>query len=237
LTAPRDRVKELSGDLAEMLDEGARLRLAAGLDRLHHEVLEVGVGGPGSRAPDEHPLWHTNPSVGEVAFTVGYDLSVLERRARLHRESLSEAGDSIHAHRERLFATPSIVPTHGRVSSSFSRSRNHPIHNRPMPHTGVDISAPRGTPILATARGRVTRAGWRAGYGLSVELDHGHTYSTLYAHASEVLVKVGDEVERGDVIARVGNTGTATAPHLHYEVLVNGRPQNPMGFVIPFGAP
>ena len=126
-----------------------------------------------------------------------------------------KASDSLEAHRDPLESTPSILPTNGWVTSGFSNARAYPIHNRDLPHKGVDLSAPRGTPILAAANGRVTVAGCKAGYGLIVQLHHGYGYSTLYGHASQVLVKPGQSVERDDVIARVGNTGIATSPHLH----------------------
>jgi murein DD-endopeptidase MepM/ murein hydrolase activator NlpD len=98
---------------------------------------------------------------------------------------------------------------------------------------GVDISAPRGTPILASADGRVVRAAWVVGYGNTVEIDHGFGYMTLYGHASKLLARVGQRVRRGDVIALVGSTGIATSAHLHYEVRVNGRPQNPSNYILP----
>jgi murein DD-endopeptidase MepM/ murein hydrolase activator NlpD len=105
--------------------------------------------------------------------------------------------------------------------------------NEVLPHPGIDIAAPRGTPVVAAGRGRVVRAGWASGYGQMVEIDHGFGYTTLYAHASRLLVRVGQEVDRGDVIAQVGRTGTATANHLHYEVRRNGQQQNPLNFFLP----
>jgi murein DD-endopeptidase MepM/ murein hydrolase activator NlpD len=233
----RERVDRMGEDLERLVGEGSMLRRAAGLDPLHPEVLEVGVGGPGSRGLDEHPLWGSNREVAAFTFATDFDLGALERRAQLHRESILEAGDSLRTHRDVLLATPSLLPSGGWISSSFSRSRLHPIHGRAMPHTGVDIAAPKGTGIRAAAEGTVARAGRWAGYGLVVEIDHGRGYRTLYAHASELLVRVGDEVGRGDLIARVGSTGTATAPHLHYEVIFNGRAQNPMDYVVGNFAP
>jgi murein DD-endopeptidase MepM/ murein hydrolase activator NlpD len=168
---------------------------------------------------------------------VTYDLNALERRTRLLRESLLEASDSLSAHRELLQATPSILPTAGLLTSGFTNARMHPIHNRALPHEGIDVAAPRGTPILAAANGRVTFAGRRSGYGLVVELDHGYGHSTLYGHADRIQVRVGQQVQRGDVIALVGSTGMATSPHLHYEVRVGGQPVNPMNYVITGAVP
>ena len=96
----------------------------------------------------------------------------------------------------------------------------------------VDIVAARGTPIVAAARGRVRYVGFAGEYGLTVEIDHGYGYVTRYAHASRALVRVGQPVERGDMIGRVGDTGLAIGPHLHYEVLVNERQANPRWYMI-----
>ena len=101
------------------------------------------------------------------------------------------------------------------MSSPFSQSRFHPIHHLDLPHEGIDISAPEGTPILATAKGRVTVAGWATGLGYMVEIDHGYGYVTRYGHASKLLVQRGQLVSRGDVIAQIGSTGIANGTHLH----------------------
>lgn len=232
LSTLRERVGSLQAAIDTLAERDAQLRVLAGMDTIDEEVQQVGVGGPGSPELEEHPLFALDEEGGKNAFAAAYDLTALERRARLLRESMDEAADSLHAHRDLLESTPSILPTRGFLSSRFSSARPHPIHNRELPHEGVDISAPRGTPILAAAKGRVSFAGRRSGYGVSVELDHGYGYSTVYGHASEVLVRAGQEVQRGDIIARVGRTGVATSPHLHYEVRVGTRPVNPMNYVI-----
>lgn len=227
------QVGGLETALADLAERDAQLRTLAGLDPLDGEVLQVGVGGPGSLGPDEHPLSEIDPELGSSAFAVEYDLNALERRARLLAESMDEAADSLAAHRDLLESTPSILPAAGYLSSRFSRSRMHPIHHQALPHEGIDVSAPRGTPILAAAKGRVVRSGWVSGYGQMVEIDHGYGFTTLYGHASKLLVRVGQEVRRGDIIAQVGSTGIATSAHVHYEVRLNGRAQNPMNYVLP----
>ena len=95
------------------------------------------------------------------------------------------------------------------------------------------MSAPRGAPIEAPANGTVVFAGWDAGYGNVVMIDHGFGIVTKFAHASRLLVQKGQRVRRGEQIALVGNTGLSTGPHLHYEVHVNGRPVNPIRYVLP----
>ena len=227
------RVDHLESTLNQIAQNDARFRSIAGLESIDSEVLQAGVGGPGLVGPEAHSLWTIDPSISENLFEVSYDLNQLERRARLLSSSLEEATDSLLAHRDLLESTPSILPTPGWLSSSYSESRMHPIHNRPLPHPGVDISAPQGTSIYAAAKGKVIKAGWIVGYGLTIEIDHGFGYVTLYGHASELVASQGEEVQRGDVIARVGSTGIATSPHLHYEVRVQGIAQNPANFILP----
>ena len=227
------RVDHLESTLNQIAQDDARFRSIAGLESIDSEVLQAGVGGPGLVGPEAHSLWTIDPSISENLFEVSYDLKQLERRARLLSSSLEEATDSLLAHRDLLESTPSILPTPGWLSSSYSESRMHPLHNRPLPHPGVDISAPKGTSIYAAAKGKVIKAGWIVGYGLTIEIDHGFGYVTLYGHASELVASQGEEVQRGDVIARVGSTGIATSPHLHYEVRVQGIAQNPANFILP----
>lgn len=233
LSSFQNRIGDLEQTLDRVAANDAHFRNLAGLEIIDAEVLEAGVGGPGLGMPESSPLWSTDSLTTKSIFATSYDLSALERRARLLSESLEEATDSVLAHRNLLESTPSILPTRGWLSSRFSQSRMHPVHNRPLPHEGVDISAPTGTPIMAAAKGRVVRSGWIVGYGLTVEIDHGFGFTTLYGHASKLIAQVGDEVLRGDVIAQVGSTGITTAPNLHYEVKVNGVAQDPSRFILP----
>lgn len=119
---------------------------------------------------------------------------------------------------------------YGRISSYFSPRRNHPILNRIRAHTGVDYAASTGTPIRATGDGRISFQGVKGGYGRVVTVDHGHGYTTLYAHMSrfETAFQEGDTVKQGQVIGFVGRSGLATGPHLHYEFLVDGVHKNPL---------
>ena len=133
----------------------------------------------------------------------------------------------------RLAATPSIMPSNGWLTSAFSQMRAHPILHIDRPHEGIDVSAPSGTPIEAPAAGVVVSAGWETGFGNCVVLDHGFGVVTKYAHASRLLVRAGQHVKRGERIALVGSTGLATGPHLHYEVHVNGKPVDPLRYVLP----
>jgi murein DD-endopeptidase MepM/ murein hydrolase activator NlpD len=125
-----------------------------------------------------------------------------------------------------------VLPVIGEITSRFSRSRLHPLLNIFRPHLGVDLSAPRGTNITAPAAGRVTNVARSFNDGLMVELNHGGGVVTRYAHCQKVLVKTGDEVLPGAVIATVGSSGLATGPHVHFEVVVNGRPVDPFSYLL-----
>jgi len=158
---------------------------------------------------------------------------MLIRRSELVASSMEDVRKSIAEKKARFSATPSIWPTSGFLSSTFSLHRRHPIFHDLRPHYGIDISARRGSPIVATASGTVVAAGWKSGHGNYVEIDHGHGLHTTYSHASRVVVRAGQEVERGDTVALVGSTGFSVAPHVHYEVHENGRPIDPLRYIFP----
>jgi murein DD-endopeptidase MepM/ murein hydrolase activator NlpD len=133
--------------------------------------------------------------------------------------------------RDLLLCTPSVIPVDGWISSAFGY-RASPFTDSREFHRGLDISAPKGTPIVAPAQGRITFTGWKGSLGRVVVIDHGYGIVTRYAHVSKALVNKGDWVARGDVIAQVGNTGRSTGSHLHYEVHVNGIPVNPEHYIL-----
>ena len=238
LTSLRDiegRVGSLSRTLDDFSSREERYRLAAGLPLLDPDVQAVGVGGPPIADPVQQALSRLDPRAGGETEGVSSTLDLLLRRARLLTTSLSEATDSLRVHRAVMLARPSIRPVpadESWISSGFSRSRYHPILLYNRPHEGIDLSAPLGAPIRAAAPGRVVFAGKDEGYGNMVEIDHGYGYHTRYAHASRILVHKGEHVERGEVIARVGETGLATGPNLHYEVLIHGHHVNPRPYLL-----
>ena len=122
------------------------------------------------------------------------------------------------------------VPSSTRITSPYGY-RIHPILKTKKLHTGIDIGAASGSSVVAFNSGKVIFSGYNGGYGNTVIVDHGGKISTLYAHNSKLLVKVGDKVEKGQVISKVGSTGLSTGPHLHFEVRENGQHKNPMNYL------
>lgn len=158
----------------------------------------------------------------------------LSKRLYIESVSLDEVYDMAVNKQQRLASMPAIMPVaknRCKLVSGFG-SRYHPIlHYRRM-HTGVDFAAPKGTPIYASADGTVTTAGrdgkGLSGYGITVVVNHGYGFQTLYAHMNDVKVKSGQKVKRGELIGHVGSTGLSQGPHLHYEVIQNGTKVNPV---------
>lgn len=231
LAALEQQIDTLRSSLGDLEGQDDYYRLLAGLDPIEAEVRQVGIGGPGLETVESNPLYGFDPQLADLAHGASEEISRLVRRARLLSFSWREAEDTLSTRLDRLASMPSILPTDGYVSSGFSSSRYHPILSRPRPHLGLDVVAPEGTPIVAAAKGRVKFVGRNGEYGLSVEIDHGYGIVTRYAHASRTLVRVGQPVERGDVIGKVGRTGLALGPHVHYEVWVSGRPTNPRRYI------
>ena len=132
-----------------------------------------------------------------------------------------------------MIAVPSAKPVpaaQARFTSAFG-TRSDPFLAKKAMHAGIDLAGPIGTAIYATADGYVGRAGVVGGYGNLVELEHGKTIQTRYGHLSQILVRPGQRVKRGELIARMGSTGRSTGSHLHYEVRVDGRAVNPIPFM------
>ncbi len=227
------RVATLSDSLAVLSRHDNEARLVAGLDSLSPDVELAGIGGPAGVWPERDRLLADGGAVGRLALGVHTRLDALIRQADIVAASFRQAGDSLSAHARQLEATPCIMPTPGFISSVFTSDRFHPILHVDLPHEGVDIVAADGARVLAPAAGRVMKVGLDEGYGLMVVIDHGYGLETRYAHLSSAAVRVGEAVGRGDLLGFVGSTGLSTGPHLHYEVRLNGRPVDPLTYILP----
>jgi murein DD-endopeptidase MepM/ murein hydrolase activator NlpD len=222
----------LNGGLDDLLDGLMETQFVADEAR---DLLGLGAPVPEVRLVEEpsRDPEHLHPSSLPILARSGYHVDETLREARALRVSFEE----IVAHMRQDAATWACIPStrpleHARLTSTFGRRRD-PFTGRMAWHRGLDLSAPRGTPVLASAEGRVTRAGYYRGYGKMVEMDHGNGLRTRYAHASRLAVKVGQWVPRGEVLAYVGSTGRANAPHLHYEVHLDGEAVNPEPYMLP----
>lgn len=132
----------------------------------------------------------------------------------------------------RGISVPSRMPLEGAALTSSFGMRTHPVLGGRRQHTGIDLAAPTGTPVYATADGIVSRADEYSSYGLYISLEHGASMQTRYAHLSRLAVAAGDSVKKGDLIGYVGSTGRSTGPHLHYEVRVEGLAVNPIPYMV-----
>ncbi len=162
---------------------------------------------------------------------LGQRLDGLVAEAERREGSIRELETYLREQRARLSSTPSIWPARGWVTSGFGM-RQDPYTGKSTMHHGIDISNQPGVPVLAPAAGAVTFAGVSGGYGKVIVVDHGFGIRTRFAHLEEIVVAVGDRVDRGDKIGAIGNSGRSTGPHLHYEVELNGVSENPMNYIL-----
>jgi len=170
----------------------------------------------------------------DMIIDVTKSMDILSKQLYIQSKSLDEI-ISLAEDKEKLLASiPAIQPIKNedlsRMASGYGW-RSDPFTKARKQHNGMDFTAPTGTPIYATGNGKVKRADNTAsGFGEHIEIDHGYGYKTIYAHLSKYNVKSGQNINRGDLIGFVGNTGRSVGPHLHYEVHKNGRPINPINF-------
>ena len=169
----------------------------------------------------------------DLAITTNKKMDYLRRQLYIQSNSLEEISQLCRTHEDKLKKIPAIQPVSNkdlkRTASGFGW-RVDPVYQTRRFHQGMDFSAPKGTPVYVTGDGIVTKAGYEQGYGNIIYVDHGHGYTTRYAHLSKFKVKKGMKVTRGTEIGLVGNTGKSTGPHLHYEVHLNGKVMNPMHY-------
>ena len=211
-------ISEVQARLDDFEERTARLALAAGMQGDAAGIIgpnavnnEVGSGGPYDRLTD-------GPE------TLRLQGRWIEQQLNMVDQKLSETG-------EVLSCTPTIAPTVGVLTDGYG-SRNDPITGRRAFHRGLDISARRGTPVLAPADGVVVFVGRNGGLGKSVRISHGFGFTTLYGHLHEITAELGDEIHRGEQIGTVGNSGRSTGSHLHYEVHEDGKSVNPLYYIL-----
>jgi murein DD-endopeptidase MepM/ murein hydrolase activator NlpD len=226
LDAMAQRVGEMQAKVVRLEALGERVSGLAGVKPDELKPLQRAVGG-GQGGPFI-PL--ARPSLQELQDAVGK----LEERADVGGDMFTLIESRLFEARLQALLVPNSAPVDGPVGSGFG-FRSDPFTGRAALHYGLDFPAEVGTPIAAAAGGVVVTSEYHGQYGNMVEIDHGSGLATRYAHASKVLVRQGDLVKRGQKVAEVGSTGRSTGPHLHFEVLVEGVPQNPARFLAQVG--
>ncbi len=229
-----NQIGSLKSNLEKMETFKSKILVATGLTS-PTALTEVGRGG-GAENPmgaqiggTQVPTQVTPPAV-PMNDRIS-NLAQINDRAEKVAETLQFVDSFLDKQKVRLAATPTIWPVHGLLTDSFG-SRTHPLTGKPDMHSGQDIATQLGSPIAATADGFVLMTDYNRYLGKMVVIDHGFGFQTRYGHLADFAIKEGQHVKRGDIIGYVGSTGSSTAPHLHYEVIVYNRPQNPMDFII-----
>ncbi|MEJ2128878.1 MAG: peptidoglycan DD-metalloendopeptidase family protein [Woeseiaceae bacterium] len=217
------RIAQMNARIIRLDALGRRLTDMANLEDGEFDFnAEPALGGP------EEPFeTGSNIAIPDVVESMAHlDEQLDDREAQLGVLESVIAGQNLN---DRVYPQGRPVGS-GWISSYFGK-RTDPFTGKPANHTGIDFAGKFGDPVTAVADGVVTWSADRYGYGIMVEINHGNGYSTRYAHNSDNLVAVGDEVKKGQVVAHMGETGRATGPNLHFEVLKNGRRVNPVNFI------
>jgi murein DD-endopeptidase MepM/ murein hydrolase activator NlpD len=214
------KLENLRKELMVMAQNDAKVRVMNKLTKPKAEAdLLGGVGGP---AVGDEPV--------DSLTSLQRQIDDLRREVDLRRVSQEEIQGFLNDQRSLLGSRPTGWPAKGWVTSDFGVRRD-PFDGQRRMHEGLDIATRTGTPVVATAAGVVREVGTEPGYGKLVVIDHGYGFSTAYGHNSRILVKVGQRIKRGDLIANAGNTGRSSGPHVHYEVRLSGVPVNPQKFL------
>lgn len=221
----RWEMADVSSKFDNLVDKEIALRAMFDLPEINPQQRMLGIGGP-----ETVPMAITSRA-DELVYQSESDLDRLNRLARFELAKFDEVYESLSEKKRRLDHTPSIMPTKGWFSRGYGMKPN-PFTGNIQHHNGLDIAGHRGEPLIATADGKIIRSGRNGGMGKMIVIDHGFGYRTRYGHMDKLMVKVGNHVKRGDVIGLLGSTGYSTGPHVHYEVIKNGKSQNPYRYIL-----
>jgi murein DD-endopeptidase MepM/ murein hydrolase activator NlpD len=231
LTEQKRQIEELQQILTgiEVRDDNI-YRVVLGAEPIDKSVRNAGIGGSDRYAD----IREKNLDNGDLVIEIAEKIDLLKRKLYIETKSQDEVS-KLAENKQKLFAAiPAIQPISNKqllaLASGFGM-RTHPIYKVKKMHAGIDFAAAIGTPIYATADGKVVEVDVKfSGYGKMVVIDHGFGYRTRYAHMHDFAVRSGQNIKRGDLVGYVGNTGLSTAPHLHYEVLINGQHVDPVHY-------
>ncbi len=207
-------IRRLQQQISLYEDRTRKLALAAGIDTLT-ATEQAGIGGDLAAGSDSYESY----------------LESVEIRAGQIGHQLDEVQQRMESQQERIAATPTISPVKGILTCGFGYRRD-PFTGRSAFHPALDISAPAGYPVAAPADGIVLGTGPHGGLGKAIFVSHGYGLTTRYGHLSQIGVRPGQRVKRGETIGAVGNSGRATGYHLHYEVHVDGTPVDPLNYIL-----
>lgn len=223
------KIRALNSEMETLHGFEKKIRVIANVETSADQDAVFGIGG--TLDEDLETLPALSESHANVVRAMHANLEQLEEASIVQKRAFSELHDYLQDQRSLLASTPAVSPTTGWVSSGFGY-RISPFTGHREFHRGMDIATREGTIIVAPADGVVTFAGKKGGLGKMMVIDHGYGKVTRYGHLSEWKAQAGKRVKRGDAVALVGNTGRSTAPHLHYEVHVNGIPVNPAKYIL-----
>jgi murein DD-endopeptidase MepM/ murein hydrolase activator NlpD len=220
-----NRLEKDEKTLDKLGDQGNELRLLADLPKINEEVQKAGLGGTESRVD-----FSSSTKINDLLNNLHAVLDKTEGELHIQKTSYDVVEHTVENNKDRFSHLPAIKPMEGYYSLQGFGMRLHPILHIYRMHEGIDISNMTGTPVYASADGTVDFAGHQTGFGIVLEINHGYSLKTIYGHLSKILVHEGQIIRRGQLIARSGNTGLSSAPHLHYEVRLNGVAQNPIDY-------
>jgi murein DD-endopeptidase MepM/ murein hydrolase activator NlpD len=224
-----EKLRALNSEMMALHDFEKKIRVIANVEAPAGQDAVFGIGGELVRDLEDMPP--LTESHSEILRAMHAQLEQLGEASVIQNQAFEGLHNSLQDQKSLLACTPAIRPTTGWMSSGFGY-RTSPFTGLREFHRGVDIATRQGTAVIAPADGVVTFTGNKGGLGKMVIIDHGHGKITRYGHLKKWLVRRGGRVERGDKIGLVGNTGRSTAPHLHYEVYLNGIPVNPANYIL-----
>jgi murein DD-endopeptidase MepM/ murein hydrolase activator NlpD len=222
-------INALKEKLVQLDQFKKNIRIIANLDKSDNGNGLFGIGG--SAPEDLNPNLDLSMRHQRLIKDMHQQVGQLNTATTVQRDDFESLLGKLEAQKNMLAHTPAIRPAKGWITSKFGY-RQSPFTGKRELHKGLDIAYRKGSPIVATADGVVTYAGTKGLLGLVLVIDHGHGIVTRYAHLDEIIHNKGARVERGEIIAHMGNTGRSTGPHLHYEVRLNGIPVNPVKYIL-----
>lgn len=232
----KEEIKEVNKVIGALEDRDNNIyRKIYEAEPLPAEVRQAGHGG----AEEYKRIMELGLSDNALVQSTSAEIAKIKRKARIQNQSFDELLSIANSKASSLTSIPSIQPIENKDLTNLVSGygmRINPFHKARVPHEGIDFSAPRGTPVYATGNGKVkfvkNNSKLQTGYGNYIEIDHGHGYVTKYAHLNAVTVKKDAKIQRGQVIGYVGSSGGSVAPHVHYEIILNGKKIDPINYLV-----